>query len=73
MILRLRGPGSKSAKLALKDARDAIKINRLPESMGDVFILVVKSYKHLGTLQAYLLSKGTFQCPTWVDLPVIHF
>ncbi len=114
MILRLRGPGSKSAKHALKDARDAIRINKLPESMSDVFVLVVKSYKHLGTLlsyeeayaevacrcgilraetakfrallrnsqlpfvkenlliQAYLLSKGTFQCSTWVDLLVMH-
>ncbi len=115
VILRFRGPGTKSAKIALKDAQDAIRINKLPESVGDVFIFVVKSYTHLGTLisfegpcaeaayrcgimrvetakfrsllrnsqlpflkknhsiQAYLLSKGTFQCSTWVYLPVIHF
>ncbi len=37
VILRFRGPGTKSAKTALKDAQDAIRINKLPESVGDVF------------------------------------
>jgi len=115
VILKFQGPGKKKAVMNLFDAKNFIRINKLPDEFNKIVIGVVDTYKHLGTqisfkgmcfelayrcglmraetcklrsilrnselmfykkihlIQAYLLSKGTFQCSTWAALSAVFY
>jgi len=49
VILKFQGPGKKKAVMNLFDAKNFIRINKLPDEFNEIVIGVVDTYKHLGT------------------------